>query len=120
ATEGSAAHVADWIREVRVVKEVEEVRPEGQSGPLTPNRETLQRREVVVHQAGAVVLISTRSSNASSGRIGAGADCSCRGLGAAEMANVESEVRVGVVGLQRAASNDIRTVCPLCKPAEIV
>src|SRR5712664_2124063 len=53
-----AALIAHRISKVRVVEEIEEVRPEPQMDSFGPQRKTLGNRKIVVGQAWAVILVA--------------------------------------------------------------
>src|ERR1700675_4358074 len=73
------------IREIGVIEKIEEVRTERQTASIAPYCKTLQRCEIVVHQAWAVVLISSGGADPSGGR------------DRRKVAGAERGVRIGIV-----------------------
>src|SRR5260370_36846199 len=115
-----AALAEDGIRKIGVVKEIEEVRPELQMDFFGSQREVFGNGKIVVGQAGAVVLVAPGSPNSSCGRVRAAKSVRDGVDGAAEVPIVEGGVRVPVVLMQRACSDNVGPFISLIEPAEVV
>src|SRR4029077_11663807 len=96
--ETGAALIAHGVREVRMVKKVEEISAELQAQALGMQREVLGSRKIEVHQARPIELVAAAGSYApGGGRFG-------------KEGRVEGRVRIAVVLYQGSGADHVGTV----------
>ena len=106
-TEVRVALIGDRIGKVRMVENIEKVRPELKPQPFRSEGEVLGSRKIEIHQVRAIVLVASGSTDASS-----------RGS-LREVGGVEGSVGICVVLLQLSGTSYIGTVVELIESAEI-